>query len=60
MQNNKSLEEERQQQHCVKENEFDMINYMHARPVCSVSIQKEPIETTIYWPIRPTQKKGVI
>lgn len=56
MQNNNSVEEERQEQCHVEENEFDMINHMHARPVhCKHS--EEPMAATVYWPIRPTQKR---
>lgn len=40
MQNNNSVEEERQEQCHVEENEFDMINYMHARPVHGASTQR--------------------
>lgn len=40
MQNNNSVEEERQEQYHVEENEFDMINHIRARPEHGASTQR--------------------
>lgn len=59
MQNNNSVEEERQEQYRVKENEFDMINYMHARPVHCASTQRSQWQPLYIGQLDP-HKKGVI